>query len=117
MTQHASGSVTLSAVGDVSANQLEGTPLQFLQFPAKLSVGATASASDDIFMTLIVGEETIVDDQQISDADRFPIAPDDFVFSGAGLAGDRCILRFRAGTTTATAQWVVKATPAPVTKL
>jgi hypothetical protein len=40
----------------------------------------------------------VLQDQEVSAADRFPIRPDDLVGRGAGFGGDRLILSLRNTT-------------------
>lgn len=85
------------AANATSTNRL-GTKLgEFLERNSALRLTAVAAAVG-LFITLIVGGETVIDDQEISGANRFPVDPDDVVGTPGGLAGDQLILRLRNST-------------------
>jgi hypothetical protein len=48
---------------------------------------------DDVFVTLIVGNEIVVDAQETSDLTTYPILPDNLLAEAAGLPGERVVLR------------------------
>lgn len=94
------------AANATSANVLAGLQYEFLNRPTKLVLSAVGSAVG-INVTLIVGSVTVVDDQPISGANRFPIIPDDIV-TGLRNAVGRIIVRFRNTTGGAlTVNWAV----------
>ena len=70
---------------------------EFLQDDSIVQLGIVGAASG-LFYTLIVGKEVIVQDQEMSDANRFPQDPEDFVIQAAGLQGDRLVLSLRNST-------------------
>jgi len=78
-------------------NVLAGKLAEFLPEDSVLRLYATGSATG-VQASLLVGGEALVDDQLISDANRFPIIEDDLVAEGAGFEGDRLILRLRNTT-------------------
>lgn len=79
------------------SNVLAGKVHEFL--PEKSSVRAYLAADVvGMFASLLIGGEVVVDDQEISAANRFPIIPDDLIARGAGFGGDRLILRLRNST-------------------
>jgi len=80
-----------------STNRLAGKLGEFLERNSALRLGGVAAAVG-LFITLIVGGETVIDDQEISGANRFPIDPDDVVGTPGGLAGDQLIMRLRNST-------------------
>jgi len=88
--------VTVNA-NTVSTNRLAGKLAEFLAEDSIIRLLATAAAAG-VFASLLIGESTLVDDQEISGVNRFPLKPDDLVDEGAGFAGDRLILRFRNST-------------------
>ena len=103
---------TSVAANSVSANVLEGTALQYIQGTRlhNLLIAANGSATG-LRATLIVGEQSVLDDVPISDANRYPNADQDFLFNAGAQPGDRVVLRFRNTTAGAlTAQWLVKDT-------
>ncbi len=80
-----------------SANLLAGDINEFLGRAAVVSLFTTGAAVG-LRAQLLIGSDVTIDDQPISDANRFPITPDDFLSRGGGLPGDRLTLRFRNTT-------------------
>lgn len=78
-------------------NALAGKLAEFLTENSVVSMFATAGAVG-MNMSLIIGNEVLVDDQEVNALNRLPIVPDDFVGQGGGFAGDRVILRYRNTT-------------------
>jgi len=89
--------VTSVAANATSANVLAGKIAEFLAEASILRLFAAAAAIG-VFCTFFVGESVLIDDQEISGVNRFPIKPDDLVDEGAGFANDRLLLRFRNST-------------------
>lgn len=85
------------AANATSLNVLAGKIAEFLAEDSVLRLFATGAAAG-LFCTLMVGDSVLVDDQEISGANRFPLKPDDLVDEGAGFEKDRLILRFRNST-------------------
>lgn len=88
---------TTIAANATSANLLTGDINEFLGRASVISLFVT-SALIGIRAQLLIGADVTIDDQPVSDADRFPITPDDFLSRGGGLPGDRLTLRFRNTT-------------------
>jgi len=88
---------TSIAANSTSANLLAGDINEFLARPAVISLFVTAAVVG-IRAQLLIGQDVAIDDQTVSDANRFPITPDDFLARGGGLQGDRLTLRFRNTT-------------------
>lgn len=80
-----------------SPNVLAGKAMEFLNEDSKITLYATGAAAA-MHATLMIGDSVLIDDQEISGANRFPLRPDDMVDEGAGFAGDRLILRIRNST-------------------
>lgn len=78
-------------------NVVAGKLAEFLGDPSRVALYATGSAVGLNF-SILIGGESVVDDQEVSAANRFPVIPDDFVAEGGGLAGDRIIVRVRNTT-------------------
>jgi len=96
---------TSIAANSTSANLLAGDINEFLGNPAVVSLFCTGAAVG-LRAQLLIGSDVTIDDQEISDANRFPITPDDFLSRGGGLQGDRLTLRFRNTTVGAVvARW------------
>jgi len=85
------------AANSTSANVLAGKLAEFLAERSVVRLLAAAAAVG-VFASLLIGDSVLVDDQEISGVNRFPIKPDDLVDEGAGFEGDRLILRFRNNT-------------------
>ena len=88
---------TSIAANSTSANLLAGDINEFLGRASVVSLFTTGAAVG-LRAQLLIGADVVVDDQAISDANRFPITPDDFLSRGGGLPGDRLTLRFRNTT-------------------
>lgn len=85
------------AANATSLNVLAGKIAEFLAEDSVLRLFGTGAAAG-VFATLMVGDSVLVDDQEISGANRFPLKPDDLIDEGAGFEKDRLILRFRNST-------------------
>lgn len=68
-----------------------------LKYAAKVIFLATAAAVG-LFVTFIIGDQTFVDDQEVSAQNRMPLFPDDIVAEAAGIPGDEIIVRYRNTT-------------------
>jgi len=96
---------TSIAADSTSANLLAGDINEFLGRASVVSLFCTGAAVG-LRAQLLIGASVVIDDQPISDANRFPITPDDFLSRGGGLPGDRLTLRFRNTTAGAIiAEW------------
>lgn len=84
------------AANTVSANQLAGQLYEFLDRAMPVLLAATSSAVG-INVTFLVGGVAIVNDQPISQANRFPVLPDDIV-TALRRARGRLVLTFRNTT-------------------
>lgn len=100
-----------------SANVLADKAGRILTVPSAVRVYAAASAAG-MRMSILVsspgGVETVLDDQEISRANRFPIIPDDLVHEfGAGAGSYDELMIFLRNTTAGalTADIVVDITP------
>jgi hypothetical protein len=78
-------------------NVIQGKLHEFLSEPSRIGLYATGSAVG-LNYSLLIGGEALVDDQEVSAANRFPVVPDDFVAEGGGLQGDRILVRVRNTT-------------------
>lgn len=85
------------AANAVTLNLLAGLSYEFLGQDAMLVVAAVAAATGVNCTLLVANGITVVDDQPISTANRFPILPDDILFQDNVPAG-RLLLRFRNTT-------------------
>lgn len=78
-------------------NVIAGKGAEFLSEDSVIRLLAVAAAAG-IRTTFMVGGEAIVQDQEISGVNRFPIFPDDTVAEGAGFGGDRILVSMRNTT-------------------
>lgn len=85
------------AANATTANLLAGLSYEFLPGPAHIVV-ASVGAAAGLNATLLVGNGiTVVDDQAFSQANRFPVLPDDVLFEDDVPAG-RMLFRVRNTT-------------------
>ena len=80
-----------------TTNRLTGNLNEFLGAASIIALYAAAAAAG-VNVQLLIGAEVIIDDEEMSDVNRFPQTPEDFLARGGGFAGDRLILRFRNTT-------------------
>jgi hypothetical protein len=85
------------AANSVVQNVLSGKTQEFLTAPSILRFGLTASAVG-LFATIIVGNEVICEDQEVSSANRSPVDPDDYNYDASGMGGDRVVVKLRNST-------------------
>jgi len=97
------------AANSTSTNRVAGMTHEFLNGPASLLVAAAAAAVG-VNLSLLVAGVALVDDQAVSQANRFPIVPDDIIASEV-VSGGRIILRFRNTTGAAViVHWLIDVT-------
>ena len=93
------------AANTTVANVLTGKSAEFVKEPSVVTFSATGSAIG-LFLTAIVGEEVVIEDQAIPLTDRFPVLPDDTLAQAGGFPGDRVIVKVRNSTAAALTSWV-----------
>lgn len=99
------------AANAIVANQLTGSLYEFAPTDAFVEFGLTASAVG-LNASVITGTDVLMDDQEISSQNRFPVYPDDFTLNDAVGRGERLILKLRNTTGVAiTVFYSVKLTP------
>jgi len=92
-------------------NIIQGKLHEFLGEDSVVRLGIAASAAG-LRCSFLIGGEAVVQDQEVSRANRFPIFPDDVVAEGAGFGGDRILVSLRNTTGSAiTADSVVDVEP------
>lgn len=97
------------AANSTSTNRVAGLTHEFLDRPAAIILAAAAAAVG-LLTSLLVAGVALVDDQSVSQANRFPIIPDDIVDS-ENVSGGRMILRFRNSTGAAIiVNWLIDVT-------
>jgi len=89
----------------VVQNCIAGKSHEFISEPSVVTISATGSAIG-LFITVMVGDEVIIEDQAIPLTNRFPVVPDDTLGQGGGFPGDRIIVKLRNSTGGALTSWV-----------
>lgn len=82
------------AIAGVVDNILTGKFSEFLQEDSKVSVGVT-SALDSLFASVIIGNELLIDGQEVNDTAAAVRNPEDILVQGFGQKGDRVIVKLR----------------------
>jgi len=80
-----------------TGNILDGKPEQFLTRNSAIAIYIVAAAAG-IFATVLIGDSVVVEDQEVSGANRFPIRPDDLFARSGGAGGDLVFVRLRNST-------------------
>jgi hypothetical protein len=93
------------AANTTTANVLAGKQAEFVKEASVITISATGSAVG-LFITAIVGEEIVIEDQAIPLTNRFPVLPDDSLAQAGAFPGDRIIVRIRNSTGGALTSWV-----------
>jgi len=99
---------TVSCAADaVTANIFSGELFEFLSRNRRLSFRLAAAATG-IYATILIGGVAIATEALISDANRFPIVPDDVLIVAGGRGGARLFATLRNSTAGAiVVEWVV----------
>jgi len=84
------------AIGATVDNILTGKFSEFLQEDSKVSIGLTSEV-DLLFASVIIGNELLIDGQEVNDTNASPRNPDDVLVQGFGAKGDRVIVKLRNG--------------------
>lgn len=85
------------AANSTTVNLLAGLSYEFLAQDGHLVVGANAAATGLNITLLVANGLTVVDDQPMGTANRWPVLPDDVLFEDNVPAG-RLLLRVRNTT-------------------
>jgi len=86
------------------ANAVAGKTHEFISEPSVISLFALASAAG-MKVTLIVGEEVAVEDQEIGVGTTLPTIPYNLVGQAGGFPGDRVVLKLHNTTGGALTAW------------
>lgn len=78
-------------------NILSGKLHEFLSEASVITVAISAAAVG-VNTSILIGGESIMQDQEVSSSNRFPIMPDDIAAQGAGFESDRLIVSLRNTT-------------------
>lgn len=81
-------------IGATVDNVLAGKFSEFLQEDSKVSVAIT-SALPSLFASVIIGNELLIDGQEVADTAAAPRNPEDVIVQGFGQKGDRVIVKLR----------------------
>lgn len=102
------------AANSTVVNVVAGKLHEFLASPSIVRVSATSSAVG-LNMSVLVGNESFCQDQEVNAQNRMPIKPDDELVEAAGVAGDRIVVSLRNTTGAAiTAFSKVEIIPLPI---
>jgi len=85
------------AANAVSANICAAKSSEFVQEESIVRLYATAAAVG-LNLSVIVGSEVVIDDQEVSAQNRMPLVPDDLIAEAGAFPGDRIILKWRNTT-------------------
>jgi len=94
------------AANATSPNLLAGSLYEILQRPSIVEFGMVGSAAG-LLATVLLGSEILMQDQEISGANRYPIVPDDWILKGAGRPGSKIYVTYRNRTAGALTSWLV----------
>ncbi len=83
-------------IGATIDNILAGKFSEFLQEDSKVSIAVT-SELDSLFVSVIIGNELLIDGQEVGDTNATPRNPEDVLVQGFGQKGDRVIVKLRNG--------------------
>lgn len=78
-------------------NACSGKMAEFVNEPSVVRLYASSSAVG-LNMSLIVGAEVGIEDQEVNAQNRLPLIPDDFVAEVGAYPGDRIVLKYRNTT-------------------
>lgn len=79
------------------ANAVSGKLHEFVNRPSIVRLYATGSAVG-LNMSLLIGSESAMQDQEVNAQNRMPLLPDDFVVEFGAFPGDRIVLSYRNTT-------------------
>lgn len=85
------------AANTTEQNVLSGKLHEFITQTSVVRIYATAAAVG-MFLSALVGGESVVQDQEISAQNRMPIVPDDFIAEIGAVPGDRIMVSLRNST-------------------
>lgn len=107
-----SGSAVVAANGGTTGNVLSGSVLEIIRSRAQVKVYAAASAAG-LTASMSSGPEIVLEGgSAVSQANRFPVIPDDLLCSDVAMPNDRLNLTFTNPTAGAlTVYWTVDSTP------
>jgi hypothetical protein len=79
----------------VNDNLLAGSAFEYLNSRAIVSIGIT-SQGVDVTASIQIGSTVLVEESPVFvKVNEFPVIPDEMFFNGAGVQGDRIVIRCR----------------------
>ena len=87
------------AANSVVDNVLTGSQWEFMTAPSSDIVFGIVASATGLKVDVYSGADTLAEDLEPSEQNRFPVFPDDYTLSDVALQGDR--LKVRARNTTA----------------
>ncbi len=81
-------------IGATVDNVLAGKFSEFLQEDSKVSIALTAELVS-LFASVIIGNELLIDGQEVGNTNATPRNPEDVLVQGFGQKGDRVIVKLR----------------------
>lgn len=88
---------TSVAANSSSGNVLSGKILEIVTRPSKVRFAAVAAAAG-VKGTISSGAELLLEESDLSAANRFPLDPDDVIITDAAVPQDRLSMSFRNTT-------------------
>lgn len=91
------GSLASLTAGTSIDNVFANSQWEILTGPCEIFIGIVADggAIGDVLATCYSGTDTLAEEQPVSNANRFPIYPDDYTLNDVAAAGDRLKLKLR----------------------
>ena len=83
------------AAGAVIDNLLTGSQFEFLPYDARLDFGLTSDTTTELRVDVYSGQDVLMENGQISGANRMPVFPDDYPLTDVAAAGERIKVRVR----------------------
>lgn len=85
------------AANTVVQNAMSGKSAEFATEPSIVSLGVAGSAVG-MMTSLIIGDEVVVDDQEVPVGTTLPAFPDQILAQGGAVPGDRIVVKLRNST-------------------
>lgn len=97
--------------GASNDNILSGSTFEFPERNSIISIGAV-SAVADVFMSIIIGATTVLEESEMVVRTTFPVIPDEMYYQDVASAGQRIVIRVRnANAATTTVRAIVQSVP------
>lgn len=86
------------AANTVVDNVFSGQLHEFINTNAALVTAYATASAVGLRFSLIIGGVTFIDRQEVNAQNRMPVIPDDVLSQGAGVRGDRVVVRLENTT-------------------